>query len=51
MLDKQITQQTKLVKLILQKHTKNISLDINNIASYNIILGKPWLQQNNPVID
>ena len=40
---KQITKQTKPIKLILQKYTKIISLDISNIASHNIILGRPWL--------
>ena len=40
---KQVIKQTKLIKLILQKYTKTISLNINNIASHNIILGKPWL--------
>ena len=48
---KQITKQTKPIKLILQKYTKTISLDISDIASHNIVLGKPWLQQNNPMIN
>ena len=48
---KQITKQTKLIKLMLQKYTKTISLDISNIASHNIVLGRPWLQQNNPMIN
>ena len=51
MLGKQITKRTKPIKLMLQKYTKTISLDISNIASYDIILGKPWLQQNNPIIN
>ena len=41
---KQIIKRTKLIKLILQKYTETISLNINNIASHNIILGRPWLQ-------
>ena len=40
---KQIIKQTKPIKLILQKYTEIIILDINNIASHNIILGRPWL--------
>ena len=48
---KQITKRTKPIELILQKHTETISLDISDIASHNIVLGKPWLQQNNPMID
>ena len=48
---KQIIKQTKPIELILQKYTKIISLDINNIANYNIVLKRPWLQQNNPMIN
>ena len=48
---KQVTKQTKPIELMLQKYTKTISLDISNIASHNIILGRPWLQQNNPMIN
>ena len=48
---KQITKRTKPIELILQEHTEIISLDISNIASHNIILGKPWLQQNNLMIN
>ena len=48
---KQITKRTKPIELILQKHTKIISLDISNIASHDIILGRPWLQQNNLIIN
>ena len=43
MLGKQITKWTKLIELILQKYTETISLDISDIASHNIILGRPWL--------
>ena len=38
---KQVTKRTKPIELILQEHTEIISLDISNIASYNIILGRP----------
>ena len=48
---KQVIKQTKLIELILQEYTKTISLDISNIASYNIILERPWLQQNNLMIN
>ena len=48
---KQIIKRTKLIELILQKYIKIISLDISNIASHNIILGRPWLQQSNPMIN
>ena len=48
---KQITKQTKPIKLMLQEYTKIISLDISDIASHNIVLGRPWLQQNNPIIN
>ena len=41
---KQIIKRTKPIELILQEYTKTISLDISNIASYNIVLGRPWLQ-------
>ena len=41
MLGKQITKRTKLIELMLQKHTETISLDISNMASYNIVLGRP----------
>ena len=40
---KQIIKRTKLIKLILQKYTKTISLNISDIASHNIVLGRPWL--------
>ena len=48
---KQVTKWTKPIELMLQEYTKTISLDISNIASHNIVLGRPWLQQNNPMID
>ena len=51
MLGKQVIKQTKPIKLILQEYIKTISLDISNIASYNIVLGRPWLQENNLIID
>ena len=38
---KQVTKRTKLIELMLQKYTETISLDISDIASYNIILGRP----------
>ena len=48
---KQVTKRTKPIKLMLQKHTEIISLDISNIASHNIVLGRPWLRQNNLMIN
>ena len=48
---KQVTKRTKLIKLMLQKYIEIISLDISDIASYNIVLGRPWLRQNNPMIN
>ena len=44
-------RETIPLPLAIQQHHKEITLDVTNIASHDIMLGIPWLRQHNPVID
>ena len=46
-----IEQETILLLLAIQQHHKEITLDITNMASYDIVLKIPWLRQHNLVIN
>lgn len=44
-------QRTKRLHLELQGYRRDIELDVASIDNYDIILGKPWLSQENPCIN
>jgi hypothetical protein len=47
----EINRKVLSVPITLSKHYEEIDLDIFGIATYDIILGLPWLQKHNPKID
>jgi hypothetical protein len=46
-----ITHQTTPLELCIGKHTEKIVLNIISAPHHPIILGLPWLETNNPIID
>jgi len=46
-----VTYKVVLQSFKIQNYYKQITLDILGIAAYNIILGLPWLQKYNLIID
>jgi hypothetical protein len=49
--ESEITHKVSSVPIKLSKHHEEIDLDVFRIATYNIILGLPWLRKHNPKID
>ena len=49
--ESEITHEVTDVWMNLQGHYKEISLDVFRMATYNVILGLPWLQKHNPRIN
>ena len=50
-IDKKVTRETKTLPIIIQQYYKEISFDIINMASYNIILEILWLNLYNFSVD
>ena len=46
-----VHRETRPLQIKIQRHHKDVTLDITDIASHNIVLGTPWLKENNPKID
>jgi hypothetical protein len=46
-----ITHEVSKVELRIQKHQEVITFDVFRLATYNVILGLPWLREHNPRID
>jgi hypothetical protein len=46
-----ITHETTPLELCIDKHTKKIVLNIISTPHHPIILGLPWLEAHNPIID
>jgi hypothetical protein len=46
-----ITHETTPLELCIGKHTKKIILNIISTPHHPIILGLPWLEAHNPIID
>jgi hypothetical protein len=46
-----ITHETTLLKLCISKHMEKIVLNIISAPHHPIILGLPWLEAHNPIID
>ncbi len=46
-----ITHETTPLELCIDKHTKKIVLNIISTPHHPIILGMPWLEAHNPIID
>ena len=47
----EVDSETMPLVLAIQRHHETISLDIVNIASYDIVIGTPQLEKHNPLID
>src|SRR5258705_13799730 len=46
----QITH-TCTLKLMIDQHLENLTFHVTKLASWNLIVGKPWLRRHNPTID
>ena len=46
-----VMQYTAPIKLTLGQHQEDISLNVTSIPESPVVLGLPWLQMHNPVID
>ncbi len=46
-----ITHKTTLLEICIDKHTEKIVLNIISTPHHPIILGLPWLEAHNPIID
>ena len=46
-----IDSETIPLLLAIQRHYEEITLDVLNTASHDIVLGMPWLENHNLVID
>ena len=46
-----IDSKTILLLLAIQRHYEEITLDVLDTASHDIVLGMPWLENYNLVID
>ena len=46
-----VDSKTILLLLAIQRHYEEITLDVLNTASYDIVLGMPWLEKHNLVIN
>ena len=46
-----VDNETVPLSLVLQQHHEKISLDVMAMARHDIVLGTPWLERHNPVID
>jgi len=46
-----ITHETTLLELCIDKHTEKIVFNIISTPHHPVILGLPWLEVHNPIID
>ena len=46
-----VDSETILLLLAIQRHYEEITLDVLNTASHDIVLGMPWLEKHNLVIN
>jgi len=46
-----VDQQTSPVRLQIAEYQENLTFDIVKMATHDIVLGRPWLQQHNPSIN
>ena len=49
--DGRVSRETKPLPVAIQRHHEDLQFDIVRIASYDIVLGIPWLKRHNPGID
>ena len=45
---KKVTREVRVSELSIQGHQEAITLDIMDLAGYDIVLGMPWLEEHNP---
>ena len=46
-----VDSETIPLPLALQRHHEEITLDVTDMASHDVVLGMPWLRKHNPIID
>jgi hypothetical protein len=46
-----VTRETDTIRLAYQQHLEDTSLDIVEMANHDVVLGIPWLEWHNPIID
>ena len=45
---KKVTREVRVSELLIQGHQEAITLDIIDLAGYDIVFGIPWLEKHNP---
>ena len=48
---RKVDKETIPLPLAIQQYYENITLDVVEMATHEIILGIPWLKKHNPIID
>jgi hypothetical protein len=46
-----VDSETIPLPMAIQQHHEEITLDVLDTASHDVVLGMPWLEKHNPVID
>ena len=46
-----VEEETRSLPVTIQRHHEEITFDIIGMATYNVILGMPWLNKHNPEIN
>ena len=46
-----VDRETIPLPLAIQSHYEEITFDVTDIASHNVVLGMPWLEKHNPGVD
>jgi hypothetical protein len=47
----QVRRETELLEVEVQQHQERLAFDITDTSEHELILGIPWLRENNPIID
>ena len=46
-----VDSETMPLILAIQQHHEKVSLDVVDMASHDVVMGTPWLEKHNPLID
>ena len=46
-----VDSETMPLILAIQQHHENVCLDVVDMASHDVVIGTPWLEKHNPLID
>ena len=46
-----VDSETMPLILAIQQHHENVCLDVVDMASHDVVMGTPWLEKHNPLVD